>query len=116
MKFSEKAPAWENAGVEPKEDLKQSGFTAGYKPPAAYFNWFFHQTYLCLMELQTSFLEITKDEIDLLDSLEAGAGGEITITGEPISDNEINEIDDMKLEELMAEPITVEEIRAILTL
>ena len=27
-------------GLEPTDDIKTNGFQAGYKPPAAYFNWF----------------------------------------------------------------------------
>ena len=42
MAFEKKVPDWNAAGTEPPESLKESGFTAGYKPPAAYFNWFWN--------------------------------------------------------------------------
>ncbi len=40
MNFEEKIPDWDNVGVEPDAQMKKDGFKAGYKPPAAYFNWF----------------------------------------------------------------------------
>lgn len=52
MEFKYKPPAWRSPGVEPQENLKNDGFQAGYKPPAAYFNWFFHGVFRCLEELQ----------------------------------------------------------------
>ena len=36
-------PEWENEGVEPSANLKENGFVAGYKPPAAVFNWLFNK-------------------------------------------------------------------------
>lgn len=52
MSFQEKIPTWNAAGVEPPDTLKNTGFTPGYKPPAAYFNWFLHSVGKCLEELQ----------------------------------------------------------------
>lgn len=45
-------PVWNNKGAEPPETLKNSGFSAGYKPPAGYFNWFWNKVSVCLKELQ----------------------------------------------------------------
>lgn len=42
MIFEKKVPEWPNAGTEPSESLKESGFVGGYKPPASVFNWFWH--------------------------------------------------------------------------
>lgn len=58
MVFKFSPPKWNNAGVEPQEQLKTDGFQAGYKPPAAYFNWFFHGAYECLKELQGKAVEL----------------------------------------------------------
>lgn len=52
MAFEKNVPLWEAAGTEPPEDLKKSGFTAGFKPPAAYFNWFWTGVSEALTELQ----------------------------------------------------------------
>lgn len=52
MAFEKKVPDWHNEGSEPGEDLKQSGFTSGYKPPAAFFNWFWHGISEAVKELQ----------------------------------------------------------------
>ena len=45
MEWKKKLADWRASGTEPPEALKESGFTAGYKPPAAYFNWLFYTTY-----------------------------------------------------------------------
>lgn len=52
MAFEKKPPEWLAEGAEPPATLKQSGFTPGYKPPAAYFNWFWHAVSEALAELQ----------------------------------------------------------------
>ena len=52
MKFEEKIPDWDNVGVEPDAQMKKDGFKAGYKPPAAYFNWFFNRISAPVKELQ----------------------------------------------------------------
>lgn len=52
MDFENKAPKWDAAGAEPSEDLQKNGFMAGYKPPAAYFNYLFNAYTKCVNELQ----------------------------------------------------------------
>ena len=52
MNFTNKPPEWENEGTEPTEEIKKMGFQAGYKPPAAFFNWFWNKTGKCIKELQ----------------------------------------------------------------
>lgn len=52
MLFEKKPPVWEESGAEPGENLKKEGFKAGYKPPAAYFNWFFNGIYESVKEIQ----------------------------------------------------------------
>lgn len=52
INFEKKTPDWENIGAEPDAELKKGGFRAGYKPPAAYFNWFFNRISACVKELQ----------------------------------------------------------------
>ncbi len=54
MAFEKKVPEWNAAGAEPPQTLKNSGFTAGYKPPADYFNWFWHSVSAALAELQNA--------------------------------------------------------------
>lgn len=60
IKFDNKAPEWDNVGAEPDAELKKGGFLAGYKPPAAYFNWFFNRTYECVKELQEKLVSSLK--------------------------------------------------------
>ena len=43
----------ENA--EPSVELRQKGFTAGYKPPAGVFNWFWSKVIKIVTELQSKF-------------------------------------------------------------
>ena len=52
MAFEKKVPEWNAAGAEPPDSLKSKGFVAGYKPPADYFNWFWHSASEALAELQ----------------------------------------------------------------
>lgn len=52
MAFEKNVPIWNAPGTEPPESLKNSGFESGYKPPADFFNWFWHNVGLCLMELR----------------------------------------------------------------
>lgn len=59
MAFEKTVPEWNAAGTEPPSSLKASGFSAGYKPPADYFNWFWHAVSQCLKELQ----EMTPEDI-----------------------------------------------------
>ena len=43
MQFNEDLPKWEAVGSAPPESLQNTGFVAGYKPPAAFFNWLFNR-------------------------------------------------------------------------
>ena len=43
---------WDNEGVTPPQDLIENGFTAGYKPPAEYFNAILNRNALAIRELQ----------------------------------------------------------------
>lgn len=43
---------WSSEGVEPSETLKKTGFKGGYKPPAEIFNYFLHNSEVCITELQ----------------------------------------------------------------
>lgn len=52
MGFANSPPRWNNEGIEPPQEQIEKGFSAGYKPPAAYFNWFWHTTSNCVAELQ----------------------------------------------------------------
>lgn len=52
INFEKKIPDWENVGAEPDAELKKGGFRAGYKPPAAYFNWFFNRISESVKEMQ----------------------------------------------------------------
>lgn len=50
--FTKPLPDWKSKGVEPTTDLKNTGWKAAQRPPAAYFDWFFNRTYEALKELQ----------------------------------------------------------------
>lgn len=53
MDFEQNVPEWNAEGTEPPASLKEKGFEAGYKPPAAYFNWFWNRVSACLKEIRT---------------------------------------------------------------
>ena len=46
---------WENEGTQPSDSFFEStgGFKAKLKPPAQYFNWFWHKVIAAITELQT---------------------------------------------------------------
>ena len=46
------SPGWSAPGVEPPPEFKASGYVAGYKPPAGFFNWFWTLVSKCVTELQ----------------------------------------------------------------
>ena len=73
MDFEKKVPEWDNVGAEPDAQLKKEGFKAGYKPPAAYFNWFFNRISEVAKELQ----EKVGSEID---NKPDASGGDISDT------------------------------------
>ena len=52
MDFEKNVPEWNAQGTEPPESLKTTGFEAGYKPPAAVFNWFWNRVSACLTEIR----------------------------------------------------------------
>lgn len=52
MDFEKTVPEWNAEGTEPPASLKTSGFQAGYKPPATFFNWFWHGVSECLSEIR----------------------------------------------------------------
>lgn len=52
MPFTEKLPEWFAAGTEPTTIQKTAGYTPGLKPPAQWFNWHLHTSYLAMKELQ----------------------------------------------------------------
>ena len=62
--FTNTPPDWKAEGVEPTSEMKNTGFTAGYKPPASYFNWFWTKTSKCLAELQEKVEDAGKITVD----------------------------------------------------
>lgn len=52
MDFLNTPQQWDNAGAKPTDILVKEGFKAGYKPPAAYFNYLFNNYYKCIEEIQ----------------------------------------------------------------
>ena len=58
MQFNEDLPKWEAVGSAPPESLQNTGFVAGYKPPAAFFNWLFNRIYKSIKELRGKADEI----------------------------------------------------------
>ena len=82
MTFDNNVPEWKNEGSDPPDTLKEEGFTAGYKPPAAYFNWFFNRIQKSVKEIQEK----------LSNDLKAMAFKE-DIGGEDISETVIETLD-----------------------
>ena len=64
MIFENNAPDWKNQGTEPAEDIKRTGFFAGYKPPASIYNWFWYSVSQCIKELQSKVALLYSSDID----------------------------------------------------
>lgn len=62
MDFEKNVPEWKATGTEPPASLKESGFEAGYKPPAAFFNWFWNRVSACLTELRSKLKGHAEDK------------------------------------------------------
>lgn len=77
MDFNNQIPEWKNAGTEPSTNLKETGFAAGYKPPASVFNWFWSKVSKAITELQTKLSNVDSNKVakitdsDLLDRVYA---------------------------------------------
>ena len=72
-KFTSK-PEWGAHGLEPPAALKNQGFTAGYKPPADYFNWLFYQICLAITELKAASNSSDGNCAQLWTSVQKNAG------------------------------------------
>lgn len=82
MIFNNTPPKWEELGVEPSAELQENGFAAGYKPPAAYFNYLFNRYTACIKEIQeitaelkTAAIEMTAEIIALQNTVGDYTGG-----------------------------------------
>lgn len=62
MDFEKNVPEWNATGTEPPASLKESGFEAGYKPPAAFFNWFWNRVSACLTEIRAKLKGHAEDK------------------------------------------------------
>lgn len=58
LTFTNSAPDWNATGAEPPATLKSNGFQSGYKPPAAFFNWFWTKCSKCISEIHTKINSI----------------------------------------------------------
>lgn len=58
MAFTKQVPEWNAVGVEPPQSLKDSGWQAGVKPPADYFNWLQNKAAEAIKELQQKAGEV----------------------------------------------------------
>lgn len=96
MPFLEKAPDWENAGIEPPASKRQSGWQVKDKPPAAWLNWFFNRVWKAIKELQEKAVEkvdgkglstndYSTDDKTKLAGIEAGANKYVHPANHPAS-------------------------------
>lgn len=83
--FSKPLPTWKAKGIEPPQDLRDTGWKVSQRPPASYFDWFFNRTYEALQELQNN--AISGNSLGNLSQLTTKE--KLTLVG---AINEINEI------------------------
>lgn len=58
MNFQNTTPEWPKEGIEPSSEIKSKGFTPGYKPPAAFFNWFWNSVCKNLAEIKNNLSNV----------------------------------------------------------
>ena len=83
--FIESLPTWDNSGTKPNDEVIGSGWKVKDRPPAAWFNWHWHQTYKCLEELR-DYLDnqvASKRNIPLLNTTYNNSVYEIATEGSP---------------------------------
>lgn len=51
--ITEEAPNWSASGAAPPSSMRSQGFLSGYKPPAAYFNWFWTKVSVLFSQILT---------------------------------------------------------------
>lgn len=85
MDFEKNVPEWQAEGTEPPASLKESGFQAGYKPPAAVFNWFWHGVSACLTEIRSKLSGLRAGSIPIVPATSAD-GVAYTATVEDVTE------------------------------
>lgn len=82
MDFEHQSPGFTAEGVEPPASLKSEGFKPGYKPPAAYFSWFWTRVSRCITEIQGKLQGVAIRDLSNVNDADfrskasaAGAGG-----------------------------------------
>lgn len=66
-------PEWKNKGTEPSTELKNTGYSGGYKPPASVFNWFWSKVMKAITEIQTA-VDTKADKQNSNNGFEGGSG------------------------------------------
>lgn len=85
---------WNSEGIEPSETLKKEGFKGGYKPPAEIFNYFLHNSEVCITELQDAVAE-AQDTADNAQST-ANAVKTAVANAQNTADNAIAAIEELE--------------------
>lgn len=137
MTFDNNVPEWKNEGSDPPDTLKEEGFTAGYRPPAAYFNWFFNRIQKAVKEVQEKLVSelkamafkdsVSDDDINNIsaekvtqnvthrmvsDTEKTAWNGKVTASGGDISATKITSLDTITTE--FPEPTAGENIKTFL--
>lgn len=104
MAFNNSPPRWDNEGIEPPQEQIEKGFSAGYKPPAAYFNWFWNTTSNCIAELQD---RAGSTAVEAVIEASEWANGSYTFSDDSIKRT------DQAIELVPASTITVEQLEQL---
>lgn len=98
MDFTEKLPEWKNAGTEPSDTLKNTGWKAFDYPAASVFNWQWYRTYKAMSEMQTKLSEIkaTANELNKLKGTTATTDDFNKLNGITASADDLSLLQDLK--------------------
>lgn len=89
INYDNTMPEWKNEGIQPSDELREKGFTGGYKPPATVFNWFWCRVQKCITELQSKFSTIEDKKLDKSGGIVTGdlnVNGDLTVRGMSIDE------------------------------
>lgn len=66
--FNQELPEWQAPGSKPASTVIADGWKVGDRPPAAWFNWAWHQAYECIKEIRDylTLMSQDKDAVELI--------------------------------------------------
>ena len=85
--FNEQLPEWQNSGAQPTQTVIDEGWKIKDKPPAAWFNWAWHQTYMCLKEVRDYIEDVESNKSPVALEIAIASGSTYSVsTSQPATE------------------------------